>query len=369
LSGADLTAKAWFKKRLLDAGLEVHEDGVLNQIGKLPGVKGKRPVVIGSHLDTVPGGGAYDGALGVLAGLECLRTLKESGLELDHDLEVINFTDEEGAHGIGTVGSRAMLGLLTQKDLESSGFGQSLAQAGGNPDQALDKVSSAGDFKAYLELHIEQGRVLESRGDQIGAVSAIVGIKRYKVTVLGEPGHAGTTPMGLRKDALVEAAPLFGLLPQWVGEQNPLMVGTIGSLALLPGAANVIPAECSFTVELRSARQVDLDKVEERLFAYAKAKKNWSVEMVYDTSPVDLSRDIMELIEKACQDLELACHVMASGAGHDAHSFAVAGVKTGMIFVPCAMGLSHCPLEAITSEQAAWGCQVLMHNIVSLTLA
>lgn len=369
LSRADLEAKAWFKERLLDAGLEVIEDGVLNQIGRLPGKRGKQPVVVGSHLDTVPGGGSYDGALGVLAGLECTRTLKESGADLDHDLEVINFSDEEGAHGIGTVGSRAMLGLLSKTELDSCGFSQSLARAGGNPDQAFSRVRGAEDFKAYLELHIEQGKVLESRGDQIGVVSAIVGIKRYKVTVTGEPGHAGTTPMGLRKDALVKAAPLFTLLPQWVSEQHPEMVGTIGSLDLLPGAPNVIPAECSFTVELRSVRQVDLDQIQKRLLKYAKAKSGWSVRMIYNTSPADLSSELMDFTGQACEDLELSCHRMPSGAGHDARSFAVAGVKTGMIFVPCTQGLSHCPVEAITKDQAARGCQVLLHNILSLMRA
>ena len=369
LSRADLEAKAWFREKLEQAGLETVEDSVLNQIGRLAGPKGSKPLAVGSHLDTVPGGGRFDGALGVLAGLECARSIMEQGVELNHGLEVINFTDEEGAHGLGTVGSRVMLGQLGGEELEPCGFAGGLAAAGGDPDSIGSDARKPEEFAGYLELHIEQGAVLEQAGERIGAVTGIVGIRRYLVTVSGQSGHAGTTPMHMRKDALVEAAPFVTLLPKWVREQNPLMVGTIGQLSLVPGAANVIPGVCSFIVELRSPEQKDLDLVGKRLVDFSARRPAWQAEMIYDTEPAALSEDIIRLIEQAAEGNRLAHRRMPSGAGHDAHSFAAAGVPSGMVFIPCEKGLSHCAEENIGKEQAADGCRILLEVLLALDRA
>ena len=369
LSEADLKAKAWFKAKLAEAGLELGEDSVLNQVGRLAGAEGSKALVIGSHLDTVPGGGRFDGALGVMAGLECARTIMERGLQPNHCLEVINFTDEEGGHGLGTVGSRVMLGQLGADELQACGFGQSLARAGRDPKAIGADKRPVSDFAGYLELHIEQGAVLEQVGERIGAVTGIVGIRRYLVTVSGQSGHAGTTPMHMRKDALVEAAPFMGKLPQWVAEQNPVMVGTIGQLSLVPGAANVIPGICSFIVELRSPEQKDLDQVGARLAEFAASRPAWKADMIYDTEPAALSEDVMAMIERAADKNGLTHRRMPSGAGHDAHSFAAAGVPSGMIFIPCEQGLSHCAAESISKEQAAEGCRILLEVLLEMDRA
>jgi len=371
LSAADLAGKAWLIRRLEEAGLAVRTDGACNVIGRLSCGRPRAPLAaMGSHLDTVPQGGAFDGMLGVLGALECARTIREKQVALPWDLEVISFTDEEGAHGTGTVGSRAMLGLLKDGELTKSlgagrpSFAEDLAWTGKDPARIAEARRDPREFACYLELHIEQGRRLESEGVQIGAVTAIVGIYRYLVTVLGEASHAGATPMGLRSDALVKAAPLFTLLPEWVRERNPEMVATIGQLELHPGAANVVPGLCRFMVEVRSQRRADMLHVRELLTAYAAGREGWSVETVVEKDATPCAPRLIQGVADAAAAEGLSCIRMPSGAGHDAQSFAAAGVPTGMIFTPCRRGMSHSPEEWIEPVQAAQGCQVLLRTLL-----
>lgn len=374
LSDADLVGKEWLRGRLRDAGLEIHTDAACNVIGRLRcGVPGKRLVAVGSHLDTVPNGGKFDGMLGVLAGLECARTIREHGIRLPWDLEVINFTDEEGAHNAGTVGSRAMMGALEHGELERSvktgraSFAEDLRKAGKDPARIGEARRDPAEFSAYLELHIEQGARLESQGIQIGAVTAIVGIYRYVVTVDGTAGHAGTTPMALRNDALVKAAPLFTLLPEWVKARDPDMVGTIGQVELFPGATNVVPGRCRFVVEVRSQCAADMMHLREMLKAYADGREGWRVEAIFEKEGTPCAEPFIQAVAHAAAAEGLSCIRMPSGAGHDAQSLAAAGVPTGMIFVPCRRGVSHSPEEWIEPVQAAQGCQVLLRTLLSLT--
>lgn len=371
LSQGDLAGKAWLVQQYEAAGLEVRTDAAFNVIGRLAcGVPGAGLVALGSHLDTVPQGGKFDGMLGVLGALECVRTIREQGLALPRDLEIISFTDEEGAHGTGTVGSRAMLGQLKDGELtKSTGrdhptFAESLAGTGRDPARIAEARRGPGEFSCYLELHIEQGRRLESEGIQIGAVTAIVGIYRYLVTVTGEASHAGATPMALRDDALVKAAPLFTLLPEWVRERNPEMVGTIGQLELHPGAANVVPGACRFMVEVRSQHREDMVHVRKLLTEYAAGREGWKVETVVEKDATPCTPHLIQAVADAARDEGLSCIRMPSGAGHDAQSFAAAGVPTGMIFTPCRRGMSHSPEEWIEPAQAAQGCQVLLRTLL-----
>jgi beta-ureidopropionase / N-carbamoyl-L-amino-acid hydrolase len=373
LSPADLDGRAWLINRFREAGLEVTTDAACNVIGRLRcGKPGAGLVGIGSHLDTVPQGGKFDGMLGVLGGLECVRTIREAGLTLPWDLEVIDFTDEEAAHNAGTVGSRAMLGLLKEGELLKSvgtgrpTFADDLRKAGKDPGRIGEARRDPTAFTSYLELHIEQGARLESQGIQIGAVTAIVGIYRYLVTVEGEPAHAGTTPMALRKDALVAAAPLFTLLPEWVRERNPEMVGTIGQVELFPGATNVVPGRCRFVVEVRSQATADMVHLREVLQAYAAARAGWRVETILEKEGTPCAEPLIQAVAAAAAAEGLSCVRMPSGAGHDAQSLAAAGVPTGMIFVPCRRGVSHSPVEWIEPAQAAQGCQVLLRTLLSL---
>ena len=371
LTREDMAAKAWLAAKMAEAGLEVHTDAALNQIGRRPAQGARQALGLGSHLDTVPGGGAFDGALGVLAALECARTIAEQGIKLPWDLEIINFCDEEGAHHAGTVGSRAMLGLLAKDEIFESkdgrpSFAQSLSRLGHDPSAPGQARRDADRFAGFLELHIEQGALLQSLGAKIGAVTGIVGIHRHLVTVSGRAGHAGTTPMDQRSDALVEAAPFFTLLPEWVKEYGSQTVGTIGQLALEPGVANVIPGACRFVVELRALHAGHLDALGRRLFEYVDKRPGWSLSTVYQKSPTPLSPEMVSLVQQAAQDEGLSCLVLQSGAGHDCQSFALAGVPAGLIFVPCLDGVSHCPQESITPAQAGRGCQVLLNAVLNL---
>lgn len=373
LSDADIAAKEWLMERLQAAGLEVHMDAAANVIGTLR-TRRKRPVrvlVIGSHLDTVPQGGMFDGALGVVAGLECARVIRENGIALPWDLEIINFSDEEAAHNAGTVGSRAMLGQLQPEEIfvskakDISTFADEMKRMGRDPHQIHDAVRDSKIFKAVLELHIEQGNHLESEGIRIGVVTGIVGIYRYIITVKGESNHAGTTPMHLRNDALVKAAPLFTLLPQWVRARNKEMVGTIGQVTVAPGATNVIPGECTFVVELRSMNASDMIAVRGLLEEWVLAQPDAAIQTIYEKDSVALAEPLIETIARAAKIEGLSAIRMPSGAGHDTQSFA-AYVPSGMIFIPCLRGKSHCPEESIEPQQAVDGCRVLLKTVLAL---
>jgi hydantoinase/carbamoylase family amidase len=373
LSQADLAGKEWLAGKFREAGLGVRTDAAYNVIGRLAsGRPGAKLVAMGSHLDTVPQGGKFDGMLGVLAALECVRTIREQGIRLPWDLEVINFTDEEGAHNAGTMGSRAMMGLLTDGELEKSvkqgrpSLADDLRSAGRDPARIGDARRDPAEFSCYLELHIEQGARLESQGIQIGAVTAIVGIYRYLVTVDGEAAHAGTTPMPLRKDALVSAAPVFTLLPEWVKARDPEMVGTIGQVELFPGATNVVPGRCRFVVEVRSQQTADMIHLRDLLKAYAAGRPGWQVDAVLEKAGTPCAERLIQAAADAAAVEGLSCIRMPSGAGHDAQSFAAAGVPVGMIFVPCRRGVSHSPEEWIEPTQATQGCQVLLRTLLEL---
>jgi len=373
LSDADQQARQWLTDKMQAAGLQVVVDAAMNVIGTLPAEKPqvKQKAAMGSHLDTVPNGGMFDGALGVLAALECARTLKENRIKLPWDLEVISFCDEEAAHNAGTVGSRAMMGLLQEGEIQRTKnkggptFAQNLKRLGRDPDQIGAARRNPDDFAFFLELHIEQGPRLEAANLGIGAVTAITGIYRYIVTVPGEAAHAGTTPMAMRKDALVEAAPVFSLLPRWVRERNPEMVGTIGQVSLEPGASNVVPGECRFVVEVRSQIAGDMQAVRDRLKAYAAQREGWRVETIYEKDSVQLANPLVDHIVAAAKSEGLSWTRMPSGAGHDAQSLAPF-VPTGMIFVPCRNGVSHSPAELIEAHSAAQGCQVLLKTLRQL---
>ncbi len=370
LSPADNEAREWFINRCKEAGLEVRVDTMLNVIASVPSKKpGAKVIAAGSHLDTVIRGGRFDGALGVVAALECARCIKENDLDLPFTFECISFTDEEGGYSAGCVGSRAMFGAIEEGEFERVSpvngrvFAKDIAELGG--DVNVDIRRSPDEFACYLELHIEQGPILEDAKKDCGIVTGIVVLERYKVTVVGQAGHAGTMPMHLRKDALLMAAPLFTLLPEWAKEQNPEMVCTVGVVNLVPGGANIIPGECSFTIDMRSSKQEDVDALYARLCDYIKDKDNFSVAQLYKKPGVPMDIKVQALIQEA-MDLENYTYLsLPSGAGHDAQSTAP-HVPTGMIFVPCKNGVSHNPGEWIEKEQAAAGTQVLLNSILLL---
>lgn len=375
-----MQARAWLQAEFASAGLDVRLDAGGNLIGRREGSNTSlRPLVTGSHCDTVIGGGRFDGILGVIAGLEVVQSLHEAGHRLRHPVEVIDFLSEEPSdYGISCVGSRAFSGQLHRSMLAATNDeGESLADAmqriGARP-QALDEDSRGpGAIAAFVELHIEQGPVLEHERLPIGVVSHIVGIRRVEMTVTGQPDHAGTTPMGIRRDALVGAALLIAAAQRQASTLNGkphYVVATVGRLALTPNAANSVPGKVVMTLEVRSdCEKILLDFPEDLMVS---CRRDLSALRVHASAlPLTITRPtpcaplIMEAIERATDRFGLAHRRLPSGAGHDAMYLASTG-PMGMIFVPCRDGRSHCPEEWIAPDQVAAGTQVLAATILDL---
>jgi beta-ureidopropionase / N-carbamoyl-L-amino-acid hydrolase len=373
LSPADLAARAWLQDRMRDAGLEVREDAAANLIGRWNPESGNHPcIAFGSHTDAVPNGGKFDGALGVCAGLEAIRAIRESGIAPPCSLELVILTDEEGSHYAGTFGSRAMLGLLTEGEIYKSkgekqpSLAHSLKRMGKDPEKVGEAVRSSTDFLAFLELHIEQGPVLESLGVPVGIVQGIVAIERYAIRVEGLAGHAGTTPMRSRDDALVKASRVIVEIHDTLSEMNIEAVGTIGALQVYPGAFNIIPGAVDLFLDLRAMEKSHLDLVRDRIRGIVARQSKVTMNPLLAKAGVSLDPRIMKAVENSCRQRKIPWHYLGSGAGHDAMTFQTKGIPTGMIFIPCVEGRSHCPEEAIRFEDAVSGTRVLADSILRL---
>jgi len=375
LSDADLEARRWFKRRMEEAGLRVREDAAANIIGRLDPTSSPADgacIATGSHIDAVLHGGKFDGALGLCASLEALRAIRESGLLIPRPLELLVFTDEEGGHYAGTFGSRAMFNLLDEGEIfKSKGGGrpslaQSLEHAGKDPGQISQAFRSPSEFRAFLELHIEQGPILDSLDIPIGIVERIVSIERYLLHVGGKAGHAGTTPMNLRDDALVKAARLITALNKIFRSGGPGLVGTIGELKVHPGAFNIIPGKVEMSLDLRSMKRVPLQSVRRQIQKIAYSMGDVKIETLLSKGGVNMDPGVRKKIELSCRERGVGWKKLGSGAGHDAMTFPTQGIPTGMIFVPCIEGKSHCPEEAIRWKDAALGAQILADTLMRI---
>jgi N-carbamoyl-L-amino-acid hydrolase len=374
-SDADMEARRWFQGRLREAGLEPRVDGAGN-ITARSGNGGGPAVFLGSHLDSVPNGGMFDGALGTLAALEALRVARERGLRLRRPLELVAFTDEEGAFG-GFFGSYAFTGVLTADDItkarDSTGLriADAMGRHGLDAMQALTARRDPGQIHAYVELHIEQGPVLEARKISIGVVDAIVGIHRYGITFRGRADHAGPTPMRDRKDALLGASDLV-----LQGRDLALTSGspasriTVGVVQMNPGVANIVPAEAYLTYEIREQSAELLRLLAEKSQGLAAdIAKAWglevSIETILQIDPVPLAKEVKAAIAAAAEELGLSHLRLPAMAGHDAQ---VVGrvAPAGMIFVPSQDGRSHSPLEFTSDEDVERGANVLLLTLVKL---
>jgi len=375
LSEADLAARAWLKGRMREAGMEVREDEAANIIGRWTPAGGSADspcIAFGSHSDAVPNGGKFDGALGICAGLEALRAIRESGVPLSCPLELLVLTDEEGSHFAGTLGSRAMFDLLAEGEIYRSkgagqpSFAESLRRVGKSPEEIGRAVRSSSEFLAFLEVHIEQGPVLESLGAPIGIVEGIVFIERFILRVSGRPGHAGTTPMRLRDDALVKAAKIILAVNEAVLAGGPEIVGTIGNVEVQPGVFNIIPGRANLLLELRSLKNPVLASVRGAIQEIIRSQEGAEMHLLLSKGGVRMDPKIMEAIRLSCRDRGIACHQMGSGAGHDSMTFQARGIPTGMIFIPCKDGKSHSPEEDIRLEDAAIGTQILADTVLRI---
>lgn len=372
-----LQGRAWLRERMREVGMSTRLDEAGNLIGTLPGSESSLPpLATGSHIDTVTGGGRYDGILGVLAGLEAVRSLQDAGLRLRHSVEVIDFLSEEPSeYGVSCIGSRAMVGKLSPEMLDFQEPGgerlfDAIRRMGGVPEALGGPLREPGALSAFVELHIEQGRVLESGQLPIGVVSDIVGIHRYDIVVTGQADHAGTTPMGLRRDALAEAGGLIKTIQQAAQRQaegSAYLVATVGRLAVSPNASNAIPERVEMVLEVRSNDATLLKGffpplLEETRRQLAGSGVEIDAKSLSEGLPTQCADAVQAQIVAASEALGLNTLTMPSGAGHDAVYMAQLA-PTGMLFVPCLDGRSHCPEESITRRQAAEGCQVLADTL------
>ena len=375
LSDADLAARHWFKERMREGGLKVHEDAAANIIGRMDpssGPNGEPCIATGSHIDTVAQGGKFDGALGICAGLEALRAIRESGHSLPCACELLVFTDEEGSHFAGTFGSRAMFDQLQEGEMEKSrgsgmaSLAQDLKRMGKDPQKIAEARRSPSDLRAFLELHIEQGPVLEEMGIPIGIVDGIVHLGRYLIRVEGKPGHAGTTPMHLRDDALIKAAGIVTAVNEVVRSAGSEIVGTIGEFRVQPGAINTIPGEVEMALDLRSMKEEKLVFMKKQIEKWVSSTDKASMETILTKGGVRMDPEIMMAVELSCRERGIPFHRMGSGAGHDAMTFPLVNIPAGILFIPCVGGRSHCPDEDIRFEDATLGAQVLADTMVRL---
>ena len=373
-SPADFEARAWLKRKIEEAGLCYRQDGAGNQFGRVE--CGGKTVMAGSHIDTVPNGGMFDGAAGVVAALEAARWIIEEKVPLSKPLEVASFTDEEGNLVGDFLGSRAFMGLLDENEIRNgkTSFGLPFRDvlkrteftAGGILAAHKDRPG----LEAYVELHIEQGPVLEDEGLPIGIVERIAGKHYRQCAFVGESGHAGTTPLELRHDAFLGLADLALKATQHVATRHYGSMLTVGKAALHPGSFSVIPGRADFTLEFRSASPEALAAIEKEVFALAEDIASTRglrfVSRVVDkTAPVTVAPRLVSLMEEECRVLGYPSMRMTSGAGHDAQILAGA-CDAGLIFIPSPDGVSHAPGERIDWDDLEKGAHLLLRTLVPL---
>lgn len=369
----DMAAREWFKGRVAEAGLEFYQDGAANLHARLQWDGNRPSVMMGSHLDTVPGAGHLDGALGVLVALECLRCIKEQGLQLKYPLEAVAFSDEEGRFG-GMLGSQAMAGRLNPEsihnavDLDGVTVTEAMAAVGLNAMDALHARRSPDSIHAFLELHIEQGPILDQMGISLGNVDAIAGLFKWEVSLIGQANHAGTTPMDMRNDAFMGLAEFANQLQRILEENGSARsVATIGRVGLFPGAANVVPGRVDFSFEARDTEQRVLDDLanalRRALSAIARRRDlMFEFKVLSELPPVKCDPGITSTVENVAKSLGIPFLQMASGAAHDTQM--MAGItRAGMIFVPSKEGRSHSVAEWTDMTDIHKGANVALNTL------
>ena len=372
-SDYDIQAREYLKSYLKNLGLSVEVDYAANIIARKEGTNKKlKPIAFGSHIDAVPNGGHYDGPLGVIGGIEVLETIIEDKIINSHPLELIIFTNEEG----GVFGSRALAGKLNYDALEvktASGFtnGEGVDRLGGDQRKIFDVIKSSNDYHAFVELHIEQGNILNKNVVDIGVVTGIVGLKWWDVTIEGFANHAGTTPMGERKDPMITAADFILLVKNVINEIPGNQVGTVGKIEAFPGAPNVIPGKVKLSLEIRDLDENKIDFLFNEIKKRARivALENETIisfsSIEINASPALMDDKIQALIIDAANELNYSFKKMPSGAGHDAQDMAII-VPSGMIFIPSVDGISHSPKEFSSDEAVYKGTNILLNTILKL---
>lgn len=372
-SDADRAARAWVMDEMRALGLQnVRIDAGGNILGRRPGTdRAAKPIMFGSHVDSVPGGGNFDGQAGVVAALEAIELLNAGDIETRSPLDVVVFSNEEG----GLVGSLAMTGRLEPGALDVvSDAGvtirEGIKSVGGDPTRLAEARIPKGALKAFFELHIEQGAVLDEADEDVGVVEGIVGIEWWDVTLTGVANHAGTTPMNRRTDAMVAAAWLTLAINDIAVKTPGRQVATVGRIEALPGAPNVIPGEVRMSLEIRDLETAKIESVFARVEEAATAvTARTGVAIAFErldvaSHPAITDPALRQVVADAAEDLGLAYRLMPSGAGHDAQDMALIA-PTAMIFTPSVGGVSHSPKEFTFAEDLANGADVLTRSILA----
>ncbi|GAA0492244.1 Zn-dependent hydrolase [Salinibacillus aidingensis] len=353
-----------------EAGLSVHYDAIGNLIGSVEGTEDLPAILLGSHIDTVPDGGKYDGPVGVLSAIEVMHTLKDQGIKPKHPVKVISFRDEEGTRfGFGMIGSRAVAGTLTTEDLQREDQnGITIEQAMKDDGLEIDHLDTAQleNIKAYLEIHIEQGKVLEFNHTGVGNVTGIAGPLWLKFHLEGLAEHAGATPMDQRHDALTAASHIITEIEK-IANQFQDAVATVGKVAVKPNGVNVIPGEVEFTADIRSIDESERNSIEQKIKDFAQNianDRNVSLQIseLQRVEPVLCDEDIQKAIKESIHELEENVVSLPSGAGHDAMQFKN-NFPVGMIFVRSVNGISHNPKEYSLDEDIEQAANVLYKTL------
>lgn len=369
---ADMQARRWLIKKFEDEGFYARMDSAGNVIGSMQADANKPVVAMGSHIDSVPAGGMFDGTLGVLAGLECMRVLRDSGLDYQYPLEVYAFAEEEGRFG-GMMGVQAITGELTPQWLENAHdashifLKDEMANCGLNAFDALTARLDPKHFRAFLELHIEQGPVLERIGKPIGVVEAISGVYKWLVRLIGKANHAGTAPMDMRSDAFMGLADFAHEIPRIINEEGSDKSRlTVGRVELKPGYAHTVPGEAEFTLVGRDTDPQTMRNLADacrRVLSSIARKHNlmFEFEQMSWLEPQAMSDEVIQAFCQQAEHMELDYQVMPSGAGHDAQYMARI-TPTGMIFVPSVGGVSHAPDEWTHWQDVHTGANLLLQT-------
>ncbi|MFT4279556.1 MAG: Zn-dependent hydrolase [Rhodopseudomonas sp.] len=374
LSAEDKQVRDWFRAACEKAGLDVGVDTLGNMFALRKGRDmTKPPIGLGSHLDTQPTGGKFDGILGTLAALEVIRTLNDAGIETELPLCITNWTNEEGSRfAPAMMGSAAFVGDFTVDDVLSrkDAAGISVAEALDGIGYRGDKAVGAQPFSGFIELHIEQGPILEAEGKTIGVVDHGQGVLWYDGKITGFESHAGSTPMHLRRDALATLSEIVLAVEKIATELGPNAVGTVGEAVISSPSRNVIPGEIAFTIDMRSADASIMDQLDQKLRAAVaeiapRRKVEVALDLVWRKEPTHFDQRLVGAVEAAANALGYANRHITSGAGHDACNLNTK-IPTAMIFVPCKDGISHNELEDATQPDCAAGANVLLHTVLSL---
>lgn len=371
-SQEDIAARQFCMGLMRNAGLEVRVDAAGNILGRLAGTDpDAAPILFGSHVDTVPNGGKYDGGLGSLAAIELAQIAQENGYRNRHPLDAVIWCDEES----GLTGSLGFVGRLVAEDLsrersDGATLAECIERIGGDPARIEDAAHGPGDVTAYFELHPEQGGVLDHAGIDVGIVQGIVGINHYEIELVGFPNHAGTTPMDQRRDAMLAASEIVLAVNTHVRSVPGTHVGTVGRLNVEPNAPNVVPGRVTLTVEIRDLSNDTIEMLWSRILPDAEEiARKYEVSLGQERStqvdPAMADADIQEVIARAASSLDLSAQAMPSGAGHDAQVLAGIG-PMGMIFVPSVDGISHSPLEFTKPEDVTNGANLLLQSVLLL---